>query len=54
MQMAVDPNKSEWNRKNIQAKMLEMYGVRKDELCLYLKDIPEEIDALQKLELINN
>lgn len=53
MQMAVDPNKSAWNRKNIQSKLLEMYGVRKDEICLYVKDVPEEIDALNKLELIN-
>lgn len=53
MQMAVDPSKSEWNRKNIQSKLLEMYWVRKDEMCLYLKEIPEEIDAMNKLELIN-
>lgn len=54
MQMAVDPNLSQFNRKNIQCKLLEMNGVNKDELELYVKEIPEVLDAMNLLELINN
>lgn len=53
MQMAVDPNLSQFNRKNIQAKLLEMNGVPKDEVCLYIKEVPEVLDAMNQLELIN-